>query len=268
MALALALAITLITLASCGLFLWHGGWLPQAISTIAPAIDHQFLVTFIVCGILFIASQITLAIFIWRYRGRRKNAGARVNPTQGNAALEYTWVVIAAVIFITLGLAGNRIWARVHFTGPAPGALRVEVWGEQFQWTFRYPGPDGAFGPIHPNLMNDSLGNVLGLDRQHDPASRDDIITTTLAVPVNQPVELTLRSKDVIHSFSVRELRLKQDVVPGMEIPIHFTATRTGRYEIYCSQLCGLGHYKMHADLVVMTQPDFKSWLRKMAARE
>lgn len=266
MALALALAISVIALASCGFFLMHGGWLPQAISTIAPAIDHQFAVTFIVCGILFLISQLALAFFIWRYRSRRRNP--RVNPTRGNAKLEYAWAVIAAVIFITLGVSGNRVWARIHFTGPAPGALRVEVWGEQFQWTFRYPGPDGIFGPVHPSLMNDSLGNILGLDRQHDLASRDDIITTTLAVPLNRPVELTLRSKDVIHSFSVRELRLKQDAVPGMEIPIHFTANRTGRYEIVCSQLCGLGHYKMHAYLDVMTEPDFKAWLRKMAARE
>lgn len=266
MALALALAIAVIALGSCGLFMWHGGWLPQAISAIAPAIDRQFRVTFIVCGILFLISQLALAFFIWRYRGRRRNA--RANPTRGNARLEYAWVAIAAAIFITLGVSGNRIWARVHFSGPAPGALRVEVWGEQFQWTFRYPGPDGVFGPVHRSLMNDGLGNILGLDRRHDPASRDDVITTTLAVPVNRPVELILRSKDVIHSFSVRELRLKQDLVPGMQIPIHFTATKTGRYEIFCSQLCGLGHYRMHASLLVMTEPNFKAWLRKMAARE
>lgn len=265
MALALALAIAAITLGSCGLFIWRGGWLPHAISTIAPSIDHQFFVTFVICGALFVIAQLALAAFIWRYRSHRKNA--RLNATRGNARLEWAWAAVAAVIFIGLGWSGNRIWARVHFTGSAPGALQVEVWGEQFQWLFRYPGPDGVFGPVHPNLMNDSLGNDLGLDRRHDVASRDDILTTTLAVPVNRPVELILRSKDVIHSFSVRELRLKQDAVPGMEIPIHFTATRTGRYEIFCSQLCGLGHYKMHAQLVVMTDPDFQNWLHTMAAR-
>ncbi|MDE3179091.1 MAG: hypothetical protein KGM47_05460, partial [Acidobacteriota bacterium] len=138
MALALTLAIIIISATSCGLFIWRGGWLPQAISTIAPAIDHQFTVTFIICGILFVASQATLAFLIWRYRGRRKNA--RVNFVHGNPALEYIWVALAAVIFIGLGATGNEIWARVHFTGPAPGALRVEVWGEQFRWIFRYPG--------------------------------------------------------------------------------------------------------------------------------
>lgn len=266
MALALALAITLITLASCGLFLSHHWWFPRAISTIAPAIDHQFTVTFIVCGILFAAAQIALAYFVWRYRNRRKNAHAI--SSRGSGVLEGAWTVTAAVIFIGLALMGYRIWARVYFIGPAPGAVRIEVWGEQFQWYFRYPGPDGQFGPVHRDRMNDSAGNYLGLDRRHDPASRDDIITTTLAVPVNRPVELILRSKDVIHSFFVRELRLKQDLVPGMEIPIHFTATRTGRYEIVCTQLCGLGHYKMHASLVVMTRQDFQDWLHKAAERQ
>ncbi|HEX5481625.1 MAG TPA: cytochrome c oxidase subunit II [Terriglobia bacterium] len=266
MALAIALAITLITLTSCGLFLSHHWWFPSAISTIAPAIDHQFTVTFIVCGILFVAAQIGLASFAWRYRSRRKSA--RVIPSRGNVKLEISWTVAVAVIFIGLAFMGYRIWARVYFIGPAPGALRVEVWGEQFQWYFRYPGLDGQFGPVHRDRMNDSAGNYLGLDRRHDPAARDDIITTTLAVPVNRPVELILRSKDVIHSFFVRELRLKQDLVPGMEIPIHFTATRTGRYEIVCSQLCGLGHYKMHAYLVVMPRPNFQSWLRHGAKEQ
>lgn len=266
MALALALAITLITLISCGFFLSHHWWLPRPLSTIAPSIDHQLAVTFIVCGILFVVAELALACFIWRYRGQRH--GASVRFSRGHRTLEAAWTVVAAVLFIGLGLAGYRLWGRVQFMGAPPGALQVEVWGEQFQWYFRYPGPDGRFGPVHPHLMNDSNGNYLGLDRRHDAASRDDIITTTLAVPVGRPIELILRSKDVIHSFFVRELRLKQDLVPGMEIPIHFTATRTGKYEIVCSQLCGLGHYKMHTYLVVVKKPAFRKWLRQMAQEQ
>jgi cytochrome c oxidase subunit 2 len=106
------------------------------------------------------------------------------------------------------------------------------------------------------------------LDRDHDAASKDDIVTATLAVPVNQQVELILRSKDVTHSFFVRELRLKQDLVPGMEIPIHFTATQTGRYEIACAELCGLGHYKMRAFFEVMTEQDYQKWLQNMASAQ
>jgi cytochrome c oxidase subunit 2 len=157
--------------------------------------------------------------------------------------------------------------------------MKIEVWGQQFAWYFRYPGPDGQFGPNHigsrfdaamgkyieDNKVNDATGNFLGLDRDHDAASKDDIVTATLGIPVNQPVEIILRSKDVTHSFFVRELRLKQDLVPGMEIPIHFTATKTGRYEIACAELCGLGHYKMRAFMDVMTQEDYQNWLQKMA---
>jgi cytochrome c oxidase subunit 2 len=113
--------------------------------------------------------------------------------------------------------------------------------------------------------VDDATGNFLGLDRDHDADSKDDIVTATLGIPVNQPVELILRSKDVTHSFFVRELRLKQDLVPGMEIPIHFTATKVGTYEIACAELCGLGHYKMRAFLNVMQPEDFQKWLQSMA---
>ncbi len=266
MALAIALAVTVITLLFCGLLVWRHEWLPRPISTIAPAIDHQFAVSFIICGILFVLAQLALAYMVWRYRARHE--ARRVNPSRGNGALEGAWTLMAAAIFIGLAVTGYHTWARAHYTGAVPGALRIEVWGEQFQWDFHYPGPDGQFGPVHFKLMNDSTGNYLGLDPQLDPASRDDIVTPTLGVPVNRPVELILRSKDVIHSFFVPELRLKQDLVPGMEIPIYFTATRTGRYEIVCAQLCGLGHYKMRADLLVMTEPDFTAWLKKMAAEQ
>lgn len=266
MAVAIALVISLITVVTCGLFVFHPWWFPTPISTLAPAIDRQFTLTFIVCGFLFALAQLTLGFFAWRYRDRRRNA--QVTFSRGCRGIEIAWAVAVALLFLGLGWRGYHIWALAPFQGPAPGALRVEVWGEQFAWYFRYPGPDGRFGPIHPGRMDDSMGNYLGLDRQRDLTSRDDIVTTTLAIPVNRPVELILRSKDVVHSFFVRELRLKQDLVPGMKIPIHFKANRTGRYVIVCSELCGLGHYKMHADLKVMTAQDFQAWLHEMEAQQ
>src|SRR5262249_369661 len=157
----------------------------------------------------------------------------------------------------------------MHFTGAAPGALRVQVQGQQFAFYFRYPGPDGQFGPIHVEKVDDATGNFFGLDRSRDSAAKDDIVTATLGIPVNRPIDLILRSKDVGHSFYVRELRVQQDMLPGMEIPIHFTATEEafkhngGKYEIVCTQLCGLGHYKMRAFLQVMSEEDFAKWLRE-----
>jgi cytochrome c oxidase subunit 2 len=266
MALAVALTLTLLTAITAGLFLFHPWWFPDPISHLASAIDYQFTVTFIVCGILFATAQLSLAYLAWRYRARRQEPGVRFS--WGNSRLEHAWALIIALLFLALGWTGYRVWAHSEYQQLAPGVLRIEVWGEQFAWYFRYPGPDERFGPIHPSLMNDGLGNYLGLDREHDATSRDDVITTTLAVPVGKPVELILRSKDVVHSFFVRELRLKQDAVPGAELPIHFTAERTGHYDIICTELCGLGHYRMHAELEVMTPADFERWLRDEAAKQ
>jgi cytochrome c oxidase subunit II len=94
-----------------------------------------------------------------------------------------SWTLIAAILFIGLDFMGYQTWARMHYTGAQPGALQIEVWGEQFAWYFRYSGPDARFGPVHPTMMDDSMGNCLGLDRQHDPASGDDIVTVTLGIP-------------------------------------------------------------------------------------
>jgi len=272
MALLFALVLTMITAVSVALFAMHVWWFPIDIAAHGPAIDHQFSVTFIITGIIFISAQLGLAYLVWRYRGR--DDGGKAVYSRGRNMLELLWVVVAAILFIGLDFMGYRTWARMHFTGTQPQALRIEVWGEQFAWFFRYPGPDGRFGPVHPALMDDSMGNYLGLDRRHDAASKDDIVTATLGVPVGTPVELILRSKDVIHSFFVPELRIKQDLVPGMEIPIHFTTTEQGlkedggRYEIVCTQLCGLAHYRMRAFLQIMTEKNFEKWLQQQAAMQ
>ncbi|HZP02031.1 MAG TPA: cytochrome c oxidase subunit II [Terriglobia bacterium] len=275
-ALALAVLVALITIVSVAIFWGHYWWFPVDISTHGAAMDHQFNLTLIICGVVFIASQLGLAWFVWKYRDR--GDGRKAAYYHGNNALEATWTTAAAIVFIGLNLLGYRIWAQTRFTGPSPGALRIEVWAEQFQWYFRYPGPDGEFGPSHPEKMNDAIGNYLGLDREHDQASKDDIVTATLGIPANREVELILRSKDVDHSFYCRELRVHQDVVPGMEIPVHFTTTdealkhgeggTPGRYEIVCTQLCGLGHYKMRAFLQVMPEQEFEKWLQQQAAMQ
>jgi cytochrome c oxidase subunit 2 len=266
MALALALVVALITLVSVGLFASRIWWFPPNISTHGSAIDHQIVLTMAITGTVFVLAQIGLAYLLWRYRDR--GDGSRARFFHGNNALEATWTIAAAIMFIGLNLMGYRVWAGLHFMGAEPGAMQVEVWGQQFAWYFRYPGADGKFGPTYVEKVSDATANYLGLDRERDPEARDDIVTATLAVPVNRPVQLFLRSKDVTHSFFVRELRLKQDLVPGMVIPIHFTATQVGRYEIACAELCGLGHYRMRAFLQVMTEDDFEKWLANMAAAQ
>lgn len=266
MALLFAVVLTVITLVSTGLVWARVWWFPVNISTHGGAIDHQFAVTFAVCGVVFLLAQLGLAWFIWRYRDRAD--GRKVIYSHGNNALEASWTIAAGVLFIGLNLMGYQVWAGLHFTGPDPGALRIEVTGQQFQWYFRYTGADGQFGETHVTKVNDAGGNALGLDRTNDAAAKDDIVTATLAIPVNRQVELILRSKDVTHSFFVRELRLKQDTVPGMLISVHFAATRTGRYELACAELCGLGHYRMRAFVEVKPQAEFEDWLRKRAEEQ
>src|SRR5208283_5339572 len=177
-------------------------------------------------------------------------------------------VVVVGLEVMALGAFGTRAWAAIYFAPPAPNALPVQVQAGQFAFYFRYPGPDGKFGPLHPELINEGTENFFGLDPDHDADSKDDIVTAGLAIPVNKPVLLTLHSKDMGHSFDVRELRIQQDFVPGIVIPIHFTANQTGKIEIVCTQLCALGHYNMKANLEVMSQADYDNWLKQQAAMQ
>ncbi len=270
MALAFGLVLTIITVVSVALFWGHVWWLPVDISAHGAPIDRQFTLTLVITGIIFILAQLGIGYAVWKYRERQD--GRKATYSHGHNLLEATWTAAAAVLFIGLNLMGYRVWADMYFKSAPPNALRIEVLGQQFAWYFRYPGPDGQFGPTHVDQVDDATGNFYGLDRAHDPASKDDIVTATLGIPVNRPIELILRAKDVGHGFFVRELRVHQDLVPGMEIPVHFTATEealkhnSGRYEIVCTQLCGLGHYKMRAFLQVMTEQDYEKWLASQAA--
>jgi cytochrome c oxidase subunit 2 len=174
--------------------------------------------------------------------------------------------VLTAVLFVGLNLMGSRIWAAERFEPAGTASIPVEVTGMQFAWYFRYAGPDGKFGLTNPKLMDPSAGSeaAIGLDTG-DPAAKDDVVGGTMMLPVNRQVDLTLRAVDVIHSFFVPNMRFKQDAVPGLAIRMHFTPTQIGDYEIACAELCGLGHYKMHGMLKVVSQEDFDKWL---AARE
>jgi cytochrome c oxidase subunit 2 len=154
----------------------------------------------------------------------------------------------------------------VYFQPPAADALPIQVQAGQFAFYFRYPGPDGKFGPLHPELINEGNQNYFGLDTTNDAASKDDIVAAEMAIPVNKEIHLLMHSKDLGHSFFVPELRVQQDFVPGLDLSLHFTATKVGKYEIVCTQLCGLGHYNMKAYLEVMSQSDYDNWLKQQAA--
>ena len=236
-------------------------WLPEAISEHARTVDAQFMRTLYGTGVVFILSQLALGYVVWKYGGSRREPATY---SHGNNTMEALWTGAIAVLFIGLAIVGERVWAAVHYSGAAAGALEIELTGQQFAWNVRYPGPDGKFGALDLKQINDAGGNPLGVDSK-DPAGKDDITVPTMAVPVNRPVQLILKTKDVTHAFSVRELRLKQDTVPGLTIRIPFTAQKTGRYEIACMELCGLGHYKMRTFLDVLEPAEYEKWLKEHA---
>jgi cytochrome c oxidase subunit 2 len=237
---------------------------PTPITPDARAVDQQFSRTLYLTGVLFIVTQLALVLAIWQFRDR----GQRARFLSGNNALEVAAVSVAIILFLGLGILGHSAWAAVRYAGPESGSLQIEVTGVQFQFMFRYPGPDGRFGRLDPALISASTSNPLGLDPA-DPDGHDDIVASgTLAVPVGKPIELLIRSQDVIHNLFVRELRLQQDAVPGLVVPVHFTADRIGKYDIVCTQLCGLGHQKMHAVLDVMSEADYEKFLKAQAASQ
>lgn len=231
---------------------------PPAITSFGEEIDHQYDLTLAVTGTVFILSQLGLAYAIFRFRDR----GQRARYTHGNNTMEVIWTAATVILFVGLGLMGYRAWADMRFTQVAPDAVKVEVTENQFVFNFRYPGPDGKFGKLDPKLVSASTGNPLGLD-PNDPAGKDDIVIPTLTIPVNREVELLIRSQDVIHNFFVRELRLQQDAVPGIVIPMHFTANKVGRYEVVCTQLCGLAHYRMRTFMDVVSNTDYQNFLKQ-----
>ncbi len=260
MGLALLAVIGVITLLSTYFFVAKTWWLPAGMSAAAPGIDHQFAKTFLLMGIVFILAQLGLGYFAWRYRERAKSVASY---SHGNLKLEILWTTLTAILFIGLNLTGSAIWAAERFQPARAGAIPVEVTGMQFAWYFRYPGPDGKYGKTNPQMIDPSAGNeaAIGLDTS-DAAGKDDVVTGTMYLPVNRQVDLTLRAVDVIHSFFVPSLRFKQDAVPGLAIHMHFTPTQVGDYEIACAELCGLGHYKMHGIVKVVSQQDFDDWLK------
>jgi len=267
MGLVLLIVIWLITLISAYFFLAKTWWLPVGASAAAAGIDHHFSTTYILMGTVFIAAQVALGYCAWKYRDGSSSSAARY--THGNNTLEIAWTILTAVLFIGLNLASGSIWASERFRPAVSNAVQVEVTGMQFAWYFRYPGPDGKFGGTKPELIDPSTGGegAVGLDTT-DLASKDDIVSSTMYVPVNREIEVILRSHDVIHSFFVPNMRFKQDAVPGLAIHMHFTPIATGDYELTCAELCGLGHYKMNGMLKVVSQEEFDKWLTAREAEK
>src|SRR5256885_12260000 len=196
MGLVLLVVIWLITLVSTYFFVAKTWWLPAGASAAAAGIDHHFTVSFYLMGFVFVAAQLALGYLVWKYR--EGGSSQKASYSHGNTTLEIVWTVLTTVLFVGMNLASSSIWASERFRAAEANAVQVEVTGMQFAWYFRYPGPDGKFGATKPELEDASAGGeaALGLDTK-DPASKDDVVTGTMVVPVNREIEVILRAHDV-----------------------------------------------------------------------
>lgn len=223
-------------------------------------IDKQLDETMIEAGIAFLAAQFVLAFFVWGAAGRTQ--GPLKNFPGGAKVLVIAAFVLVGTEILALGLLGTKAWAAAYFQPASADSLPVQVQAGQFAFYFRYAGPDGKFGTIHPEKIDEGNSNFFGLDPENDVPARDDIVSGGLTVPVNREIHLMMHAKDVGHSFYVPALRIQQDFVPGLDLNMHFTAKKIGKYEVVCTQLCGLGHYNMKAYVEVLSQDDFDKWLK------
>ncbi len=234
-------------------------WLPfpPALSTQSPQIDELITIVHYMMAILFVGWGIFFVYCLIRFRNRQGHS-AVYQPIKGKLAKYVEGAVIVAEAILLIGLS-MPVWAKYKDIPLESEAIRLRVVGEQFAWNFHYPGRDGIFGKTDVKFINNT-DNALGLNPS-DPHGKDDIVTLNeMHVPVRKPVIMDISSKDVIHSFNVNVLRVKQDAVPGMSIPIWFEAIKTGEYDIGCAQLCGLGHYRMRAFITIDTPEQYAKW--------
>jgi cytochrome c oxidase subunit 2 len=231
--------------------------LPTAASAHAGDVDHMIVLVHWLMLVLFVGWGLFFVFVLFRFR-KRANPKASYNGAHGKFA-KSTEVAVAIIEVILLVGYAIPVWAtRVKAFPSESEAVVVRVTGEQFSWNIHYHGPDGKFGRTDIKLV--SADNPLGLDKS-DPAAKDDVVTINqLNLPVDRPVLVHLSSKDVIHSFGLYEMRVKQDAIPGMDIPVWFIPNKIGEFEITCSQLCGLGHFRMRGFLTVQSQADFTKW--------
>jgi cytochrome c oxidase subunit 2 len=232
--------------------------MPVAASAHAGDVDHIMVLVHWLMVVLFVGWSIFFVYVLVRFR-RRAHPAADRHGVRGRWS---TWleagVLLAEVVL--LAFFSIPFWSsRVDALPSEQQSTVVRVIAEQFAWNVHYPGGDGRFGRSDVRLLTPT--NPLGLDRS-DPAARDDVTTINrLYLPIGRPAIVHLSSKDMVHSFTLPQMRVKQDAVPGMSTPVWFTPTRAGEWEIACSQLCGLGHYRMKGFYTIQTQAEFDAWL-------
>ena len=248
------IAIVLLVIVSVLLQVFTPWWLTPIASN-WDSIDTTIDITMWVTGLVFIAVNLFLAWCVWRFR-YHKDKRATYEPE--NKKLEGWLTGITAVGVAAMLTPGLFVWA--DFVSVPEEAHEVEALGQQWQWSFRYPGADGIMGAADSDFITPE--NPFGLDPA-DPNGQDDILVSDreMHLPVDRPVKLLLRSKDVLHDYAVAEFRVKMDLVPGAVTYMWLTPTVPGTYDILCEELCGLGHYVMRGRVTVEEESAYESWL-------
>ncbi len=219
---------------------WVSWILPHGASTFAGRIDFIYYVILVITGIAFFVVEAALVVFLIKYRAR---PGRKAEYIHGSAKAEIVWTSVTAVTVVVLGVMSGPVWNLIKGRHSVPAdAMPIGIHAKQFEWHVIYPGKDGQLG------------------------TADDLdLRNQLHVVVNRPTVALLTSEDVIHSFFVPAWRLKQDAVPGLQIRVWFQPTEVGTFELGCAELCGLGHYRMRAQVTVHTQEDYDRWLAEQS---
>ncbi len=217
--------------------------MPETVSTYGPAIDQMYYIILVITGVVFFLTEGALIAFLVMYRHKEGRKAAYIH---GSTKAEVVWTVTPFVIVMAIALASKSSWDLVKNPANFPtDAMQLVVTAKQFEWNVTYPGTDGRIG-----------------------TADDFTVRNQLHSPVNQAVRVNLRAEDVIHSFFIPSFRLKQDAVPGKEIPVWFEATQMGEYALGCAELCGLGHYRMRGTVFVHSEAEFQSWAASRAEEE
>ena len=234
-------------------------WLPPNGALHGFALDRLLHWNLDIIFWLFVLSQVLMVAALILRRFVRP-APAKARSLRMRFLTEFLPLAAVVGLYAWMVTSSHHLWVLRRERAASANVIHVEVTGVQFHWYFRYPGPDGVYGKLRPALVNAPMGNPLGLDAQ-DPHGQDDVVSSVLMLPAGQPVELRLRSQDVIHGFFVPGMRLKQDTIPGMIGHLRFTPDVPGVYPILCSQVCGLGHARMQARMRVVSDAEFRQWL-------
>lgn len=254
----MAIAIVLVIMVAASvLFHFLSPWWATPLASNWKQMDDTLTITLVITGLFFVVINLVVGYIVWRFRHRE---GHRAAYEPENPRLERWLIGLSAVGIMALLAPGLLVYA--DYVRPPREAMELEVVGQQWQWAFRFAGSAGRLGTSDPRFVSGT--NPLGLNPD-DPNGQDDVIVVgpEVHLPLNRPVKVLLRSKDVLHDFYVPPFRARMNMVPGMVTSFWFTPTKVGRFDILCAQLCGVGHYNMRGIVVVEEPAAFNAWLAK-----